>query len=112
MVPERVSHRVFLAVSAALFVASAAVTIAWCSAISGNASTAPMATTTDGTANAMVWFINNANTLKALDGDTGTQIFNGTNSTCSNVQRWTTPIALNNKIVVGGNSHLCSWSMP
>ena len=87
-------------------------TIAWCSAISGNASTAPIATTTDGTSNAMVWFINSANTLKALDGDTGAQIFNGTGSTCSSVQRWTTPIALNNKIVVGGNGHLCSWSLP
>ena len=46
-------------------------TVAWCSAIAGNASTAPIATTTDGTSNAIVWFINNANTLKALDGDTG-----------------------------------------
>ena len=87
-------------------------TVAWCSAIAGNASTAPIATTTDGTANAMVWFINNANTLKALDGDTGAQIFNGTGSTCASVQRWTSPIALNNKIVVGGNGHLCSWSLP
>jgi len=85
--------------------------IAWCSAISGNASTAPIVTTTDGTNNAVVWFINNANTLKALDGDTGTQLYNSTN-TCTNVQRWTSPIALNNKIVVGGNAHLCSWSLP
>ena len=86
-------------------------TVAWCSAIAGSASTAPIATTTDGTNNAIVWFINNANTLKALDGDTGTQICNSS-STCSNVQRWTSPIALNNKIVVGGNGHLCSWSLP
>ena len=38
--------------------------------------------------------------------------FNGTGSTCASVQRWTSPIALNNKIVVGGNGHLCSWSLP
>ena len=86
-------------------------TVAWCSAIAGNASTAPIATTTDGTSNAIVWFINNANTLKALDGDTGTQILNSS-ATCASVQRWTSPIALNNKIVVGGNGHLCSWSLP
>ena len=86
-------------------------TVAWCSAIAGSASTAPIATTTDGTSNAIVWFINNANTLKALDGDTGTQILNSS-ATCASVQRWTSPIALNNKIVVGGNGHLCSWSLP
>ncbi len=48
---------------------------------------------------------------RRLDGDTGAQIYNST-STCANVQRWTTPIAFNNKIVVGGNAHLCSWSLP
>ena len=48
---------------------------------------------------------------RALDGDTGTQIYNSS-TTCASVQRWTSPIALNNKIVVGGNGHLCSWSLP
>jgi hypothetical protein len=89
-------------------------TVAWCSAISGSQSTAPIVTTTDDTSNAVVWFINNASgggNLKALDGDTGTQLYNSSN-TCTNVQRWTSPIALNNKIVVGGNAHLCSWSLP
>jgi hypothetical protein len=85
-------------------------TVAWCAAISGSASTQPIATTTDGMSESIVWIVNNGN-LKGYNGDTGAQVYSSTN-TCSNVQRWTSPIAFNNKIVVGGNGHLCSWSLP
>jgi hypothetical protein len=84
-------------------------TIAWCAPLA-SVTTGPIATTTNGSDNAIVWYMSNG-TLKGVDGDTGAQIFSSTN-TCSNVQRWTSPIALNNKIVVGGNGHLCSWSLP
>ena len=82
--------------------------VAWCVAQSGPV-TAPIATTTDGQANAIVWFMNNGK-LMGVDGDTGATVFGGGSSTCSGVQQWTSPIAANGHIVVGGNGHLCSWS--
>jgi hypothetical protein len=82
--------------------------VAWCASLSGKV-TAPIATTTDGQANAIVWFMNNGK-LMGVDGDSGAVIFNGGSGTCSGVQQWTSPIAANNRIVVGGNGHLCSWS--
>jgi hypothetical protein len=83
-------------------------TVAWCSSFSGKV-TAPIATTTDGLSNPIVWFMNNGK-LTGVDGDTGTVIFSGGSGSCSGVQQWTSPIAANNRIVVGGNGHLCSWS--
>jgi hypothetical protein len=80
--------------------------VVWCAAISSTF--APIATTTDGTANAIVWFMSN-NRLMGVDGDTGAQLYMSSN-TCTGVQHWTSPIAANNRIIVGGNGHLCSWS--
>jgi hypothetical protein len=84
---------------------------AWCVA-TGNASlgfpASPMVTTTDGQSNAIVWIINGSK-LMGLDGDTGATIYNGTDS-CSGVHKWTAPIAVKGRIVVAGDTHLCSWS--
>jgi hypothetical protein len=84
-------------------------TVAWCAALSGS-TTAPIATTTDGTNNVVVWYMNNGK-LTGVDGDNGTAVFTSSN-TCAGVQQWTSPIATHNRIVVGGNGHLCSWSAP
>lgn len=81
--------------------------VAWCAALSG-AVTAPIATTTDGTANAVVWFMSGGK-LTAVDGDTGMVLYTSAD-TCSTVTKWTSPIAANGRIVVGANDHLCSWS--
>ncbi len=56
----------------------------------------------------MVWFLNNGK-LIGVDGDTGAPIYTST-TTCANVQKWTSPIAVNGRIVAAGNGHLCSWS--
>jgi hypothetical protein len=48
--------------------------------------------------------------LYGADGDTGATVFGGGTGTCDNVRRWTSPIAVNGRIVVGGDGHLCSWS--
>jgi hypothetical protein len=72
----------------------------------------PIATTSDGQANAMVWFMN-GDKLNGVDGDTGAVVYNGgsgTTGNCTNVRQWTSPIAANNRIIVGGDGHLCSWS--
>jgi hypothetical protein len=80
--------------------------IVWCAAMA-NTTTGPIATTTDGTSNAIVWFTSGG-VLKGVDGDTGAEIVS--NGNCSNIQRWTSPIAVKGRIVAGGNGHLCSWS--
>jgi hypothetical protein len=82
--------------------------VKWCAPLSGP-TTGPIATTTDGTSEAVVWFMNNG-ALNGVDGDTGAMITNGGGGTCSNVRQWISPIAVKGRIVVGGDNHLCSWS--
>jgi hypothetical protein len=81
--------------------------VAWCAALSGTV-TAPIATTTDGTNEAVVWFMNGGK-LTAVDGDSGA-VLHTSSDTCSGVRQWTSPIAVKGRIVVGGDTHLCSWS--
>ena len=69
--------------------------------------TGPIATTTDGTTDAVVWYMSNGK-LAGVDGDSGTSVFTSTD-TCA-VTRWTSPIAVKGRIVVGGTRQLCSWS--
>jgi hypothetical protein len=80
----------------------------WCAPLTG-AVTAPISTTTDGSANALVWFVDSGK-LTAVDGDDGTKVFASTD-TCSGVRQWTSPIATKGRVVVGGDTHLCSWSV-
>jgi hypothetical protein len=82
--------------------------VAWCASLSGE-TTSPIATTTDGQANPIVWYINDSK-LKGVDGDTGATVFDGGSGTCSGVHRWSSPIAVKGRIVAGGDGHLCSWS--
>ena len=81
--------------------------VQWCSPLSGDL-TGPIATTTDGTTDAVVWYMSNGK-LVALDGDTGTSLYTSSD-TCSGVHQWTSPIAVKGRIVAGGDGHLCSWS--
>jgi hypothetical protein len=71
---------------------------------------APAVTTTDGTNNAIVWFIDGTK-LMGVDGDTGATLYAGAD-TCSGVHKWTAPIAVKGRIVVAGDTHLCAWSIP
>lgn len=80
----------------------------WCAPLTG-AVTAPISTTTDGTANATVWFVDSGK-LTAVNGEDGTKLFTSTDS-CSGVRQWTSPIATKGRVVVGGDTHLCSWSV-
>jgi len=84
-------------------------TIAWCAAMS-SPTTGPIATTTDGTANAIVWYMSGGR-LMGVDGDTGASVFAGASSdSCSGIRQWSSPIAVKGRIVAGGDTHLCSWS--
>jgi hypothetical protein len=82
-------------------------TVAWCTP-GPNPPSAPISTTTDGKSDAIVWFVNNG-LLKGVDGDSGASVFDGGTGMCSGVQRWTSPIAVKGRIVVGANGKLCSW---
>jgi hypothetical protein len=86
--------------------------VAWCAPgpTGQNPSTAPISTTSDGKSDAIVWYINGGQ-LKGVDGDTGESVFGGEGS-CSGVQRWTSPIAVKNRIITGANGQLCSWAAP
>ena len=81
--------------------------VAWC-APGPNPPSAPISTTTDGKTDPIVWFVNNGQ-LKGVDGDSGESVFDGGTGSCSGVQRWTSPIAVKGRIVVGANGKLCSW---
>jgi hypothetical protein len=49
-----------------------------------------------------------ANMLYGVDGESGKILYSGGN--CSGIRQWTTPIAVNGRIIAGGDGHLCSWS--
>jgi hypothetical protein len=78
----------------------------WCTNAAGNGS--PIATTTDGKSEAIVWFMNAGN-LYAADGDTGLLLYTST-ETCQGVRSFTSLIAVKGRIVAGGDNNLCSWS--
>ena len=82
-------------------------TVAWCA---GNATvTSPIATTTDGKSDPVVWYMNGA-ALAGVDGDTGQPVANATGA-CAGVMRWTSVIAAKGRIIAGGGTNLCSWSV-
>jgi hypothetical protein len=75
----------------------------------GGTSTSPITTSTDGMTDTIIWYQAGGKLIGA-DGDTGAMVFGGGTGTCSNVRKWTSPIAVNGRIVLGGDGHLCSWS--
>ena len=89
-------------------------TVSWCVSTS-NASlgfpAAPMVTTTDGQSEPIVWFMNGTK-LMGVDGATGATVFDGgaSGDTCTGVHKWVAPIAVKGRIVIAGDTHLCSWS--
>ncbi len=57
----------------------------------------------------VVWFMGGTG-LVAFKGDTGEAI-PFTSGACDGVHRFTSPISANGRIIVGGDGHLCSWSV-
>jgi hypothetical protein len=78
--------------------------VAWCA---GGGNQSPIATSTDGKNETVVW--NYDGGLKGYDGDTGASVASPMGN-CGNVRTWTSPIAVKGRIVVGGDGKLCSWS--
>jgi len=82
--------------------------VVWCATL-GTPVTAPIATTSDGKNDAIVWYISSGK-LTGVDGDTGAVVYTSSD-TCSNVRQWTSPIAVNGRIITGADSKLCSWTV-
>ena len=79
--------------------------VAWCA---GGGDASPIATSTDGKNDTIVWSYNGA--LKGYDGDTGAAVASPMGN-CNGVRQWTSPIAVKGRIVVGADGKLCSWSV-
>jgi hypothetical protein len=93
---------------------------AWCAGIGGGDTSkrAPISTNSAGSADPIVWYLNGGN-LNAFDGEDGTVLYDSSKgaapSSCAGVHKFTSLMAVNGRIVVGGDSggkaHLCSWSV-
>jgi hypothetical protein len=83
--------------------------VAWCA--SAASATNPIATTSDGTSDAIVWYTSNS-VIKGVDGDTGGTIYTGAANSCSGVPSWSSPIAVKGRIIAGANGRLCAWGIP
>ncbi|HSZ81145.1 MAG TPA: hypothetical protein VLA14_02630 [Polyangia bacterium] len=77
--------------------------VAWCA---GGGTTSPIATSTDGKNETVVWYMNNG--LNAVDGDTGATLYAG--GACAGLHQFSSPIAVKGRIIVGGDGNLCAWA--
>jgi hypothetical protein len=85
---------------------------AWCAMQNGVGS--PIATTTDGTANPIVWSVGAEGDyrLHGFDGDTGQVVFNGGGASelMANVRRFQTPIVAKGRIFVAAEGRVYAFS--
>jgi hypothetical protein len=90
------------------------VSVAWCADNQGRGS--PIVTTTDGRAESVVWAVgaSSSNRLHGFDGDTGAVVFagGGSGDVIAGVQNFSSPIAVNGRIVVGANNALFAFKSP
>jgi hypothetical protein len=84
------------------------ISVAWCADNHGRG--APIVTTTDGSSEPVVWTIGaeGTNQLYAYNGETGDPLFTGggPDEQMTFVQRFSTPIAVNGRIIVAGDGRL------
>ena len=86
--------------------------VAWCASSQGQG--APIATTTDGASNPIVWIVGaqGTNELYGFDGDTGALLFNGHGTSMTQVLRWTSPIVAKGRLFVGATGRLYAFNVP
>ena len=88
------------------------ITTAWCANNRGEGS--PIATSTDGTANAIVWSVgaqSNPTRLHGFDGDTGQPVFagGGGGDVMAGVRRFTSPIAVKGRIIAAADNKVYAF---
>jgi hypothetical protein len=95
-----------------LHVTPMAVKEEWCAPLNGGG--APMVTTTDGTANPIVWAVGAAGDelLHGFNADTGKVVFDGGGSAnaMTGVRNFATPIAAQGKIFVAGQGRIYAFT--
>jgi hypothetical protein len=81
----------------------------WCASSGGSGSL--MATTSDGTSDALVWNVSSggANVLQAFDGDTGALVFKGSAGLTGGIAQWATPIVAKGRFYVGGHGTVFAY---
>jgi hypothetical protein len=88
-------------------------TVAWCALIYGLGS--PIATTTDGSSQPVVWYVGaeSDNLLYGLDGETGQTLFAGGGAAeqMTFVRRYQTPIVVNGRVVVAAEDGLDAFTV-
>jgi hypothetical protein len=84
---------------------------AWCADSGGMGS--PIATTTDGTSNALVWIVSaqGSNRLLAFDGDTGASVFMGPTGQLGTIQQSTSPIVAKGRFFIGGGNAVYAYKL-
>ncbi len=92
--------------------AAPAIGTAWCAAFSGQGS--PIATSSDGTADAMVWSLGATgdNLLHGFRGDTGTVLFagGGPGDAMTGLRKFSTILAAEGRLFVAGQNQLYAFS--
>jgi hypothetical protein len=86
-------------------------TPAWCVQENAGGQGSPIATTTDGTSNALVWVVGN-NVLQAFNGDTGATVFTGPGGQLGGVQKWTSPIVAKGRFIIAGSGNVYAYKLP
>jgi hypothetical protein len=90
------------------------ISVAWCANIQGRGS--PIATSTDGTSEVVVWAAaaNPSNRLHGFDGDTGAVVYagGGAGDVITGAHYFNSPIAVNGRIVVAANNALYAFKSP
>jgi outer membrane protein assembly factor BamB len=91
-----------------------ALTTAWCADSGGEGS--PIVTTTDGISEMIIWSAGAEGTerLRAWDAETGQLLFGGggAGDVMNRVRRFTTPIAVRGRILVGADNRLFAFRAP
>ena len=85
-------------------------TTAWCAPLSGGGS--PIATTTDGRANPIVWILGaeGDNRLHGYRGDTGEPLFVGPSQELAGLRHFQTLIATENRLYVGADGTIYAFA--
>jgi hypothetical protein len=107
--PQRSGNLVALRIGAS---APPSMAVAWCANNMGGGS--PIATSTDGKSEAIVWTVGagSSNRLHAFDGETGQVLFagGGPDEQMTRVQNFQTPIVVNGRIFVAANDRIYAFT--
>jgi hypothetical protein len=80
--------------------------VIWCAATTGKG--APITSTTDGTADPIVWYIAGGQ-LRGVDGETGQAIASPTDA-CGAAPQWSSPIIAKGRVIAATYGRLCAWA--